>query len=60
MHSLDLIVNPKVLKNIYIYIYIYIYAFSLSLYVPISQRMKNFIYEQSFASNLVVAMCSFG
>ena len=40
MHSLDLIVNPKVLKkkkkNIY--------AFSLSLYVPISQRMKNFIY----------------
>ena len=57
MHSLDLIVNPKVLKK---YIYIYIYAFSLSLYVPISQRMKNFIYEQNFASNLVVAMCSFG
>ena len=53
MHSLDLIVTSQVKRK-------KIYSFSLSLYVPISQRMKNFIYEQSFASNLVVAMCSFG
>ena len=59
MHSLDLIVNPKVLKKKYIYIYICILSFTLCAYLTKNEEFYLFIYEQSFATNLIVAVITF-
>ena len=60
MHSLDLIVNPKVLKKKKKKKEdICILSFTLCAYLTKNEEFYLFIYEQSFTTNLIVAMTTF-